>query len=62
MDDARRLGFVSDAEFDEESGGIRAVVVPKTRFFGLIRTGEYVIPWEHVVCSGKDVLLVSSEE
>ena len=58
--DGRRLGFVSDLEFDTESGRILCLLIPcPCRFFGLFGgSGLYVIPWACVRRIGDDLILV----
>ena len=56
----RRLGFVSDMEFDLCSGCIRAIIVPGVgKFWGIFgRNTEYVIPIGKICCVGEDIILV----
>ena len=42
-----RLGYICDAEFDDESGG---------------REDDYILPWECIVRVGRDIILVDSKE
>lgn len=60
LHDGRRLGSISDIEFDLEEGKITALVVPGTgKFFGLFTRGEdFVIPWDKIQKIGADVILV----
>ncbi|WIW71807.1 MULTISPECIES: YlmC/YmxH family sporulation protein [Anaerosinus] len=62
--DGRKLGSVSDIEFDLESGKMTALVVPGTgKFFGLFTRGEdIVIPWHKINKIGADVILVETNE
>ncbi len=64
MHDGRKLGSVSDIEFDLESGKMTALVVPGTgKFFGLFTRGEdIVIPWHKINKIGADVILVETNE
>lgn len=58
--DGRRLGCVSDIEFDVCDGRITAIVVPlKGGFFGCGE--EIVIPWQKIQKIGEDVILVDAE-
>lgn len=61
--DARRLGFVYDVEINERTGAVSAVIVRSRmgflwRFFG---KGEYIIPWEQIAVTGRDLMLVKLE-
>lgn len=58
--DGKRLGTIGDLDIDIDSGLIRAIVIPATsRFFGLGSSGQdYVVPWNHIVKIGSDVILV----
>lgn len=60
----RRLGFVSDVEFDVHSGCICAIIVPGIgRFWGIFgRSTEYVIPFGKIRKVGDDIILVEIKE
>jgi YlmC/YmxH family sporulation protein len=64
ISDGRRLGFVSDVEFDLENGKIDAIVIPGGgRFFGIIgKDNEVVIPWERINKIGEDIILVEMDD
>lgn len=55
-----RLGFVCDADFDWESGQIKALIVPgPCRFFGLFgREPDFLIPINCISKIGVDIILV----
>jgi len=59
-----RLGYISDAEFDDEDGRLRSFITPgKAKFFGLLgREDDYVLPWESIVRIGRDIILIDSKE
>lgn len=60
--DGRRLGYVSDIEFDVCDGRITAIIVPgRGGFLGCGGT-DIVIPWEKIRKIGEDVILVDAEE
>lgn len=62
VNDGRKLGSVSDIEFDIEAGKLTAIVVPggSSRFLGLFSRGDdVVIPWDRIHKIGKDVILVN---
>ena len=58
-----RLGYICDAEFDDESGRICSLITPgKAKFFGLLgREDDYILPWECISRIGEDVILVESD-
>ena len=60
MADVARLGYVSDALTDTESGRILALIVPgPARFFGLFgREEDYILPWNSITRLGEDIILV----
>ncbi|MBM6947959.1 PRC-barrel domain-containing protein [Mordavella massiliensis] len=62
--DCRRLGYVADLVFDECTGCIEAVIVPRGGFFcGLFGdSGEYVIPFGCIRKIGPDIILVEIPE
>ena len=59
-----RLGYVCDAEFDDESGRICSLITPgKAKLFGLLgREDDYILPWESISRVGRDIILVDSKE
>ena len=70
--DCKRLGHVADWIFDECSGCIEAVIVPRENFFcGLFgcvgdwknSTGkDYIIPYKCIKKIGQDIILVEIHE
>lgn len=61
VSDGRKLGSITDVEFDIATGKLTAIVVPgnSNRFLGFLSRGEdLVIPWERIHKIGKDVILV----
>ncbi|MDR3311415.1 MAG: YlmC/YmxH family sporulation protein [Oscillospiraceae bacterium] len=59
-----RLGCVTDALFELNSGRIVALIVPGAcRFLGLFGRGDdYVIPWECIKRVGDDIILVDAPD
>ncbi|MCQ2441081.1 MAG: YlmC/YmxH family sporulation protein [Clostridia bacterium] len=57
------LGFVSDVEFDTESGILTSIIIyGRLRFFGLFgREADTVIPWKDIVVIGEETVLVTSD-
>lgn len=62
--DCKRLGHVSDWVFDECTGCIEAIIVPKGNFFsGFLCDGtEYIIPFKCIKKIGRDIILVEIHE
>ena len=58
--DGGRFGFVTDIEFDEEKGKIKALIVPGPgRILGMFgRTQEYKVPWDGIKRIGEDIILI----
>lgn len=60
--DGKRLGCVSEVEFNVCDGRLTAIVVPvEGGFLGLGGKERIVIPWEKIVRIGEDVILVNAE-
>jgi YlmC/YmxH family sporulation protein len=62
--DGKKLGTVSDLEIDLKNGRIDAIVCPGPgKFFGLFASGQdIVVPWNHIVKIGSDVILVRLDD
>lgn len=60
MCDCKRLGCVTDLEFNCENGCIEALIIPGPgKICGFLGSDmEYVIPWKCVECIGEDIILV----
>lgn len=58
--DGARMGYVSDLQFDPDSGQITALIVPETAgVLGLLGRGDdAVIPWDSVDKIGEDIIFV----
>ena len=60
--DGRRVGFVSEVEFNVCDGRLTAIVVPCAGgFLGVGGKEKIVIPWERIERIGTDVILVNVE-
>lgn len=59
----QRLGYVSDLEFDIQSGKVLSFIVPgPRRFWGLLPGDmDYIFPWESIIRMGDDTILISSD-
>lgn len=64
LSDGRRLGFVSDADINFESGRLEAIMVAGAgRLFGApAKDSELIIPFEKIKKIGDDVIIVDIEE
>lgn len=60
----KRLGYVSDVEFDICTGCINAIIVPGCgKIFGIFGIEkEYVIPFRCICQIGTDIILVNVNE
>lgn len=60
----KKLGYISDMEFDQCSGCIKNVIVPTKRCFNNIfrDRNEYVIPFCQLKQIGPDIILVDIVE
>ena len=56
--DGRRLGFVSEIEFDVCDGKITAIIVQGACGFG--KNDAVCIPWDKIDKIGEDIILVDS--
>ena len=59
-----RMGFISDLEFDLETGRIIAIIVPgPCKLWGILgRDHEFVIPFQCITNVGPDIVLVEIDE
>ena len=59
-----RLGYVCDAEFDDQEGRLCSLITPgRARWFGLLgREDDYVLPMSSIVRIGSDIILVDMQE
>ncbi|MDR0813640.1 MAG: YlmC/YmxH family sporulation protein [Oscillospiraceae bacterium] len=58
-----RLGIVTDAMFNAESGQIVSLIAPgPPRFLGLFgRCEDYIIPWHSIKKIGSDIILIETD-
>ena len=59
--DGRRLGYVTDIEFDVCDGRVTAIIVPTKGGFLGCGCEEIVIPWEKIQKIGEAIILVDAE-
>lgn len=58
---AERLGVLgqTDLEIDENSGQIKALLIPSLKWFGFKRQGgEVRVPWRHIKKIGADMIII----
>lgn len=58
---AERLGVLgqTDLEIDENTGQIRALLIPSIKWFGFKRQGgEVRVPWHHIKKIGNDMIII----
>lgn len=58
---AERLGVLgqTDLEIDENSGQIKALLIPSLKWFGFRRQGgEVRVPWRHIKKIGTDMIII----
>ncbi len=59
INDASRLGYVSDVEVSLEKGEIEAIIVPgKLKVFHFGKQDDLVITWDKITQIGEDIILV----
>lgn len=58
--DGCKYGAINDLEIEDNTGRIRAIIVPvSSKFFGIFANDEeYRILWKNIVCIGDDAVLV----
>ena len=59
-----RLGYVCDAEYDDNQGQMISLITPgRAKLFGLLgREDDYVLPWASIARIGEDIILVDAKE
>ena len=59
INDATRLGYVSDVEVTLNKGEIEAIIVPgKMKLFHFGKNDDLIIEWGNIKVIGEDVILV----
>lgn len=60
VNDGKRLGMIRDIDIDVDTGRVKSVILPgSSRMFNFLgKNEEVVVPWEHIVKIGVDVILV----
>jgi len=64
IENGKRLGYITDLEIDVDRGYIVALIVAlKGKTLGLFgKEEEMIIPWNHIVTIGDDVILVRMDQ
>ncbi len=64
IENGKRLGYITDLEIDVDRGYIVALIIAlKGKTLGLFgKEEEMVIPWNHIVTIGDDVILVRMDQ
>lgn len=59
-----RIGYVSDAVLDLQTGRVAELIVPgRARFFGLLgREDDYILPWDSIRHLGRDIVLIDGKD
>jgi len=62
--DGARLGYVSDAVIELDTGKVTALVVPGTyKFMGLFgKDDDFVISWERIKRIGDDLIIIDTAD
>ena len=59
VNDASRMGYVSDVEVSLNKGEIEAIIVPgKMKLYNFGKNDDLVITWDKIKMIGDDVILV----
>lgn len=59
ISDGEKIGFVSDIEFDKDTGNISSIIVPdKNRKLFAPKNSGVKIPWDNIKKIGDDIILV----
>lgn len=59
ISDGEKIGFVSDIDFDRNTGNIEAIFVPdKNKKFFSTKNNGIKIPWDNIKKIGDDIILV----
>lgn len=59
INDAQRMGYVTDVEVSLDKGEIESIIVPgKMKFFNFGKNDDIVITWDKIKMIGDDVILV----
>ena len=60
MENAERIGNVSDIDVDVLTGKIKSIIIPKNDIISIFtRKREIVIPWSQIISVGSEFILVN---
>lgn len=60
-----RMGILgqADLEIDEQTGHIKALLIPTLKWFGFRKQGSEVrVPWNKITKIGKDMIIIDFED
>ena len=59
ISDGEKIGYVSDMEFDRETGFIKSIIIPeKPKKIFASKNHGIKIPWDNIKKIGDDIILV----
>ncbi|MGA9290820.1 MAG: YlmC/YmxH family sporulation protein [Anaerobacillus sp.] len=61
----KKLGVLgqTDLLFDEKTGQLKALIIPKSSWLGLKRKEQDIsIPWNHIETIGRDMIIVQNQK
>lgn len=63
-EDGERLGFVSDLDFDIDTGRVKALLVPGSyRFMGVFgREDDVYLEWDQITKIGDDLIIIEKKK
>ena len=60
IENAEKIGYVSDIDVDISTGKIKSIIRPKNDFVSIFtRRKEIIIPWEDIISVGSEYILVN---
>ena len=60
MENAERIGNVSDIDVDVLTGKIKSIIIPKNDIISIFtRRREIIIPWSQIISVGSEFILVN---
>ncbi len=60
IENAERVGNVSDIDVDVMTGKIKSLIIPKNDIISFFtRQREIIIPWENIISVGSEFILVN---
>ncbi|MCA0174295.1 YlmC/YmxH family sporulation protein [Bacillus sp. RAR_GA_16] len=65
IEKGRKLGVLgqTDLLFDEKTGVLKELIIPKSSWMGLKRKAQEVsIPWHHIETIGRDMIILQNHQ